>query len=264
MVEKRIATIRDSDLAFQRKWDGAAVDAAYYLDMAKERGAVPFSLVHPEQILEGFVRWVASERGKEMTEWYGAVNKIEKSDEKQSDFSGPFLYQFSSPAQPVPLVRRDTFRKALETRENLRNGIVEQGPESERKEPDDPDAFLRSETFSKMSSGWQKIIVRSLALSSKTREFSARVVKMKPEDVVEEVARFQEFERQEQLEIWRLSRALDAEELAEQIAEMKREEARLQMSIAKMRYGTNAVVLSDGEKARIEEEKARSAIGKNF
>ena len=78
------------------------------------------------------------------------------------------------------------------------------------------------------------------------------------------MARFQEFERQEQLEIWRLSRALDAEELAEQIAEMKREEARLQMSIAKMRYGTNAVVLSDGEKARIEEEKARSAIGKNF
>jgi hypothetical protein len=36
------------------------------------------------------------------------------------------------------------------------------------------------------------------------------------------------------------------------------------MSIAKGRYGTNAVVLSDGEKARIEEEKARSAIGKIF
>ena len=87
---------------------------------------------------------------------------------------------------------------------------------------------------------------------------------MKPEDVVEEVARFQEFERQEQLEIWRLSKALDAEELAEQIAEMKREEARLQMSIAKARYRMNAVVLSDEEKARIEEEKARSAIGKIF
>jgi len=78
MVDQRIAAIKDSDLAFQRKWDGAAVDAAYYLDMAKERGAVPFSLVHPEHIFEGFVRWVASGRGKEMTEWYGAVNKFEK------------------------------------------------------------------------------------------------------------------------------------------------------------------------------------------
>ena len=167
-------------------------------------------------------------------------------------------------AQTVPLVRRDAFRKALETRKKLRNGIVEQGPESERKEPDDPDAILRSEAFSKMSSGRQKLLVRSLVLSSKTREFSARVGKMKPEDVVEERIKFEAFEMQERREIWRLSKALDAEELAEQIAEMKREEARLQMSIAKARYGTNAVVLSDEEKARIEEEKARSAIGKSF
>ncbi len=141
---------------------------------------------------------------------------------------------------------------------------MEQAPESERKEPGDPNAILRSEAFSKMSSGRQKLTVRSLVLSTKTREFSARVGEMKPEDVVEEVARFQEFERQEQIEIWRLSRALDAEELAEERAEQKRVEARLQMSIAKGRYGTNAVVLSDEEKARIEEEKARSAIGKIF
>ena len=78
MVEQKIAAIRDSELAFQRKWDGAAVDAAYYLDMAKERGAVPFSLVDPEQILEGFFRWVASGRGKEMVEWSKSLIESEK------------------------------------------------------------------------------------------------------------------------------------------------------------------------------------------
>lgn len=78
MVEKRIAAIRDSDLAFQRKWVGAAVDAAYYLAMVKEGGTVPFSLVHPEQTLEGFVRWIASGRGKEMMEWSKSLIESEK------------------------------------------------------------------------------------------------------------------------------------------------------------------------------------------
>ncbi len=83
LVEKRIATIKDSDLAFQQKWSGTVVEAAFHLDMAKQVPSIPVSLVHPEKTMEKFVRWVASERGKEMNEWYGAVNKIEKSDEKK-------------------------------------------------------------------------------------------------------------------------------------------------------------------------------------
>lgn len=78
VVEQRITAIRDSDLAFQRRWSGTVVDADYYMAMAKQVPAIPFSLVHPEQTMEKFLRWVASGRGKEMTEWYEAVNKIEK------------------------------------------------------------------------------------------------------------------------------------------------------------------------------------------
>ena len=78
MVQKRSAAIRDSDLAVQRKWVGAAVDAAYYLAMVKEGVTVPFSLVHPEQTLKGFVRWIASGRGKEMMEWSKSLIESEK------------------------------------------------------------------------------------------------------------------------------------------------------------------------------------------
>lgn len=144
---------------------------------------------------------------------------------------------------------------------------MEQAPESERQEPGDPNAILSSEAFSKMSPGRQRIIEQSLKLDAKIGEFCVRAGKMKPEDVIEERIKFEAFEMQERQEIWRLSKALDAEELAEEQAELKRAEARLQMSIAKAANGssgTNAVVLSEEEKIRIEEEKARSAIGKNF
>ncbi|MEI6357613.1 MAG: hypothetical protein WCP53_11010, partial [Verrucomicrobiota bacterium] len=78
MVEQRIAAIKDSDLAFQRKWVDAAIEADYHLSMAKQSPTIPVSLVHPQQTMERFVLWAASGRGKEMMEWHRSLIESEK------------------------------------------------------------------------------------------------------------------------------------------------------------------------------------------